>query len=192
LIIGLDFGLTPACTFNQVDAFGRFLTYDEETAEGMGILRFIREKLKPKLVARFPGYPIIIIGDPAGAQRSQTDEKSAFDIVKQEGLRIVPARTNSLQARIGAVDKLLTRMIDGKPARLVDPRCKVLLAAYRGKYRYKIKTNGEIEPQPEKNMWSHPADADQYACLHADGSETGTAWQPTRREVLHVSAAGWT
>jgi hypothetical protein len=192
LLIGLDFGLTPAATLGQVDAFGRLLIYDELNAEGMGILRFVREKLKPLLAQRFPGYPVVIIGDPAGAQRAQTDERTAFDIVRAEGLKIVPARTNSIQARISAVDKLLTRTVDSKAGLLLDPRCRKLIQGFKGKYRYKIRTNGEIEPTPEKNEHSHGADSCQYLALHADGSETGADWQPTRREVQHVDARGWT
>jgi hypothetical protein len=192
LLVGLDFGLTPACTFNQLDPLGRFLTYDELTAEGMGILRFSRELMKPKLAQRFPGMQVLVIGDPAGAQRAQTDERSAFDILRQEGFRVIPARSNATTARINAVDKLLTRTIDSKPARLVDPRCKMLLAAYRGKYRFKVKSNGEMENAPEKNKWSHVADADQYACLHADGGVGGGEWKSVRREIEQVNARGWT
>ena len=73
LIIGLDFGLTPACTINQQTPRGQFLTLAELVSDGMGILRFCREKLKPLLAEKFPGHPVIIVGDPAGTQRAQTD-----------------------------------------------------------------------------------------------------------------------
>ena len=63
LMIGMDFGLTPACTINQVDAQGRLLTFADLVSEGMGTLRFCREKLKPLLSNRFPGMNVIIIGD---------------------------------------------------------------------------------------------------------------------------------
>lgn len=173
LIIGHDFGLTPACTISQIDTQGRFLTFAELVSEGMGELRFIREKLKPLLNNKFPGMPCIVIGDPAGQQRAQTDERSVFDILKQEGFRVIPARSNSIVARLSAVDALLTRMVDGKPAMLIDPSCKNLINALRGGYRYKIKTNGEVNDTPEKNSYSHIADGFQYACLHADGNLTG-------------------
>jgi hypothetical protein len=181
LIIGMDFGLTPACTINQVDAQGRLLTFADLTSDGMGILRFSREKLKPMLANRFPGMNVLIIGDPAGSQRAQTDERSVFDILKQEGFRVLPAKSNSVVARINAVDKFLTRSVDGKPGHLIDPSCTHLIAALRGGYRYKIRTNGEVDDKPEKNSHSHIADAHQYACLHADGNVTGDAW--TRKSV---------
>ena len=92
LMIGMDFGLTPACTISQVDAQGRLLTFADLVSEGMGTLRFCREKLKPLLTNRFPGMNVIIIGDPAGQQRAQTDERSVFDILRAEGFRVVSAR----------------------------------------------------------------------------------------------------
>jgi hypothetical protein len=183
IIVGMDFGLTPAVTLSQMDPTGRLLTFDCLTSEGMGVLRFSREKLKPLLVNRFPGMPVLIIGDPAGVQRAQTDEKSVFEILKNEGFRCIPAKTNSLVARINAVDAFLTRMVDGKPGHLIDPRCHELINALRGGYRYRIKKDGETEDKPEKNSYSHVADAHQYACLHADGNLTGATVTSHAREI---------
>lgn len=183
LIIGMDFGLTPACTISQIDMQGRFLTYADLVSEGMGTLRFVREKLKPLLANKFPGMPVIVIGDPAGTQRAQTDERSVFDILKQEGFRVIAARSNSIVARLTAVDKLLTRSVDGDPAMLIDPSCRDLINALRGGYRYKVKSSGDVDDKPEKNKYSHIADAFQYACLHADGNLTGAVLTPKAKEV---------
>jgi hypothetical protein len=191
LIIGMDFGLTPACTISQIDPMGRFLTYACLTSDGMGTLRFCREKLKPLLANRFPGMPVLVIGDPAGQQRAQTDERSVFDILKSEGFRVVAAKTNSVVARLSAVDKLLTRVVDGKPAMLIDPECRDLINALRGGYRYKVKSSGDVEDKPEKNKYSHIADAFQYACLHADNNLTGDVLTPKAREIQRV-AFEWT
>lgn len=193
LIIGMDFGLTPACTINQQDPRGRFLTLGELTSEGMGILRFCREKLRPYLTNTFPGFPVIIIGDPAGAQRAQTDEKSVFDVLRAEGFTVVPAKTNSIQARISAVEGLLAGQVDTGPRHLIDPGCKRLITALRSGYRYKMKTNGEMEPKPEKNFYSHIADAHQYACLHVDQTFGGTQYnRGGRRKVNTASMRAWT
>jgi hypothetical protein len=191
LIIGMDFGLTPACSINQIDAQGRFLTFADLVSEGMGTLRFCREKLKPLLANRFPGMNVLIVGDPAGQQRAQTDERSVFDILRAEGFRVISAKSNSVVARVNAVDKLLTRTVDGKPGHLIDPCCTHLIAALRGGYRYKIRQNGEADDKPEKNSHSHIADAHQYACLHADGNVTGDAWSRKAVEVKRVDYV-WT
>jgi hypothetical protein len=188
LFIGADFGLTPACTLSQLDPRGRLLTFANLTSEGIGTLRFIRERLKPLLASKFPGMSYLVIGDPAGVQRAQTDERSVFDIYKSEGFRIIPARTNTLTARIASVDNWLTRQIDGGPAHLIDPSCKALITALRGGYRYKINTKGEPDEKPEKNMHSHVADAHEYACLHADVGQWGGGLmnRGTKRDVKNV------
>lgn len=190
LIIGHDFGLTPACTINQIDPSGRLITYAELTSEGMGELRFIREKLKPLLAQRFAGMNALVIGDPAGSQRAQTDEKSVFDILKQEGFRVIAAKTNSIAARISAVDSWLTRTADGKPAHLIDPSCTTLIRGLAGGYRYKIRQSGDADDKPEKNHYSHLLDGHQYACLHADGNLTGGSGR-TRAQTVERKPWVW-
>lgn len=193
LILGFDFGLTPACAICQVDLHGRFLVLDSVPAFGMGLVNFIRNKLKPLLIQRFPGYRFIAVGDPSGVRRQDTDEKSCYDILKQEGFRAIPAPTNSPVARIAALDKLLARQIDGGPGILVDPRNTFLINALRGHYRYKLKPkSGEYEEKPEKNEASHIAEALQYAALYADANVWGSLMGSRRREIKKVSAKGWT
>lgn len=192
LLIGMDFGLNPSVTINQIDVQGRLLTFAAATSDGMGTLRFVQTVLKPLLANRFPGIPHIVIGDPAGQQRAQTDERSVFDILKQEGFKVIPARTNSIVARIAAVDGFLSRQIDGGAAHMIDPGAKLLINAMRGGYRYKKKKSGEFEESPEKNSYSHIADAHQYACLHADTNLRGDLWESKRRDVKKINAVGWT
>lgn len=192
LIIGLDFGLTPACTINQQDLRGRFLTFAELTSENMGITRFLGEKLKPLLADRFPGHPVLIVGDPAGVQRSQTDERSVFDVIKAHGFKVIPARTNSIAARIAAVEALLAGQVDGGARHLIDPSCKQLIKALAGGYRYKVKKTGEMEDSPEKNWASHLSDSHQYASLHVDATFGGIVRQASKREIKQVTTKGWT
>jgi hypothetical protein len=192
LIIGMDFGLNPSATINQLDLMGRLLTYDAITSDGMGLLQFINTKLKPLLASKYPGYPVLIIGDPAGSQRAQTDEKSCFDILKAANFKVQPARSNNIVARIAAVDHWLTRQIQGGPSHLIDPGAVVLTRALRGGYRYKLKKDGEVEDTPQKNEHSHIADAHQYACMHADSSVMGASTRPVAQVVTRVSAGGWT
>lgn len=192
LIIGLDLGLTPACTINQQDMRGRFLTFAELTSENMGIVRFSREKLKPLLAQRFPGHPVLIVCDPAGTQRAQTDERTVIDILKSEGFKVIPARTNSIVARIGAVENLLAGQIDGGPRHLIDPSCTALIRGMRGGYRYKMSTKGEMDDKPEKNAASHLCDSHQYACLHVDAIGGSQITPPKRREIKVLPATAWT
>lgn len=195
LLIGVDAGLTPSAVIGQVIHDGRVVIYDALTSDGMGALRFVREKLKPVLANKFTGYRAQIIIDPAAFQRVQTDERTVADIYKAEGFAVKPARTNSVAARIAAVDKFLTRSVDGKSGVLVCPDgASPLIHALAGKYRYKINTKGERDESPEKSHpWSDIADSFQYLCLHADGGEVfGKELQAQRREIKQVSSKGWT
>jgi hypothetical protein len=188
LLIGVDFGLTPAAVIGQMDPRGRLLVFRALTAEGMGSLRFIRERLKPILANEFGGIPVLVIGDPAGIQRAQTDERSVFDIYKSEGFRIVPGKTNAIPGRLSAVDNWLGRQIDGGAAFLIDPSAKALIHALRGGYRYKVSTKGEVDEKPEKNYASHISDACQYLAMHADpGGIGGGMFVAARREVKKVA-----
>ena len=190
VIIGVDAGLSPAAVIGQVDYSGRAIVHDALISDGMGALRFIREKLKPLLANKYPGAKISVVIDPAAQQRAQTDERTVMDMFKNEGFSVKPARTNAIPARIAAVDQFLTRTVEGKAAFLVSREgAQPLISALRGRYRYKVNTKGEVDETPEKSHpWSDVADALQYFCLHADnGSTLGWATQNTRREIKKVS-----
>ena len=196
LIIGVDAGLTPAAVIGNVAYDGRLIVYDSLISDGMGALRFVRERLKPLLANKYGGRKAVVIIDPAAFQRVQTDERTVADIYKNEGFSIRPARTNSVAARISAVDKYLTRVVDGKYSFIACPvNAGNLIQALAGKYRYKINTKGVRDEKPEKSHpWSDIADAFQYMCLHADGGEVfgAMSFNAQRKEVVKVSAAGWT
>ena len=186
IIVGMDLGLTPAAVIGQQDPRGRTLILDEAVSFDMGIQRFVRTILKPMIYERFSGAPIMVICDPAGIQRAQTDERSAVDIIKAEGLRVMPAKTNSVSARLSAVDDYLMRQVDGDAAFLLDPKCTQLKAAMMGGYRFHHK-NGNID----KNKHSHIAEALQYLMLHINHAAEA-AYNLKRREIKRVAAAGWT
>jgi hypothetical protein len=196
LLIGIDAGLTPAAVIGQVIYDGRLVIYDSIISEDMGALRFVRERLKPLLANKFPGRSSLIIIDPAAFQRAQTDERTVADIYRAEGFSIKAAKTNSVAARLAAVEKYMTRVVDGKYGLMIDPDSALsLVQALAGKYRYKINNKGVKDEKPEKSHpWSDVADAFQYLCLHADGGEVfgSVANQGRRREVTKVSSVGWT
>ena len=196
ILIGIDAGLTPAAVIGQIIYDGRLVIYDSIISEDMGALRFVREKLKPLLANKFPGRSSLVIIDPAAFQRAQTDERTVADIYRAEGFSIKAAKTNSVAARLAAVEKYMTRVVDGKYGLMIDHEAaNSLVQALAGKYRYKINNKGVKDEKPEKSHpWSDVADAFQYLCLHADGGEVfGTiATQGKRRQVQKVSSGGWT
>lgn len=189
LIVGMDTALNPAVVIGQLGFEGRLQIFDCSHAQGMGALRFTREKLKPLLANKYPGAKVIVILDPA-IRRADTDENTVMKIIKAQGLTVKPASTNRIAPRIAAVDQFLTRTVDGKSGLLIDPSCDILIKALAGKYRYRIKKPGTVDEQvdedtPEKlHPWSDIADAMQYLCLHADnGSIMGAQAVGGRREV---------
>lgn len=191
LTIGLDFGLTPAAVIVQQDARGRLLILDELCGEDMAIRQFITDVLKPQLEAVYPGWltsdspnMLEIVGDPAGQQRGQTDERSCFDEVRAAKLPIRAAKSNAWLARRGAVAWFLSRLHLGQPTLLMDPCCTVLRKGFNGAYKYRrLQVAGaeRYTEEAEKNAYSHPHDALQYAALEYGGVQAIT--MPTRRRV---------
>lgn len=193
IIVGMDFGLNPSAVCMQLDLKGRLLIHSALTSDGMGLTRFLDSHLKPHLATKFPGAPVLVIGDPAGRARVQTDEKTVYDILKQKGLKAIEASTNSPVARIAAVDGYLNRQVEGGPGFIVDPEdCVCLVRALAGRYRYKKRKDGEMDDSPEKNEASHIADALQYGCLHADAQQGGRLEGSKRRQIKVANARGWT
>ena len=166
VIIGMDFGRTPAAAFYQRDAKGRVLLQDELVSENMGLDTFITRKVKPLLLERYPGHRVVVGGDPAGWDKSQLNEQSCADVLKAHGFIAVRPPTNRIAPRLGAVEAFLKQQIEGEAMFLVNKtRCPVITAGFEFGYRYKGKKDGTFEETPEKNSWSHPHDAVQYGAM---------------------------
>ncbi len=184
--VGIDFGLTPAAVFAQ-KVRGRWFLQSEVVAVDMGIVRFA-EVLRHELSTRFAAASdVIIYGDPAGDFRAQTDESTPFHILRGAGLRAFPAPSNSVDLRLEAVSSQLTKMVEGKPALLIDRRCPQLIKGFEGGYAYKrMEVSGErYADKPDKNMFSHVHDAAQYLFL---GAGEGRALMNTQKAARPVVA----
>lgn len=174
LYIGVDFGLTPAATFGQQDALGRWIVVDELIAEDMGAVRFA-EELRRKLQTDYRGYTVEIWGDPAGEQRSQVDESTPFQIFRTQGLDARPAPSNDFTKRREAVAATMRRHIDGSAGMVLSPRCRTLRKGLGGGYCYRrIQVAGDerYHDKPDKNRFSHVCDAQQYMMLGAGEGDT--------------------
>lgn len=166
LLIGIDFGRTPACVLTQEDVHGRLLVFEEITSRDMGLSQFCETLLIPTLRERYAANRVFVVGDPAGVAKSQYSEESAFDVLRNYGLECVPAPTNNPAERLRAVEQRLLQTLDGKPAMLIaKEKCPVLVKGFMHDYRYRKKRDGELNDHPEKNDASHVHDAMQYAAL---------------------------
>ena len=171
LILGWDFGLTPACIIGQVTPRGRLVILAELVAERMGLRQFATVVVKPFLASRLSTVPVgNSCGDPAGTAESQTDQQSCLQVLNDVGIPTYPAPTNKVEPRLQAVRDFLTRMVDGQPGFLLARSCKVLRKGFCGGYKYeRIQVAGDerFKDKPCKNRYSHPHDALQYLCLAA-------------------------
>lgn len=198
LLVGLDFGRDPCAVICQPDHKGRLLVLEEVVAEDIGLELQLTRAIKPALMQdRYLGKSIVIVGDPAGKQRSTLYEETSFDMIKRHGLRAYPAPTNDIDKRIAAVESWLLGQRDGGAALLIDgSRCPTLVRALSGGYRFGKTRNGIRKVSPDKNDYSHIADAFQYACLAAHGGMAemiaSRLMRPRTRQAQRVSAAAWT
>jgi hypothetical protein len=181
IVVGMDNGLTAAAVVGQMDARGRLNILGESMVpEGqtMGVETFLDRLLVPYLTARFPvrASQILFVLDPACFQRSQVDEVTIAQAVAARGYRTMRASTNVPERRIAAVEGLLTRAIDAGPGLLLSgPETPVLTKALDWGFRNRKQVNGVTTAIPEKNFFSHIADALQYLALHYNQS-TPNAW----------------
>lgn len=198
LRIGLDFGLTPAAVITQTDARGRLLVLDELCGEDMGVSSFLEDVLIPQLMSVYPEWwekkddLIECVGDPAGSQRAQSNERSCFQEVKAVGLKIRAAKSNAWLPRRGAVAWFLSKLASGMPMFLMDPCCKVLRKGFNGGYKYRrIQVIGEerFTEEAMKNSYSHPHDALQYVAMETGGLQFGKETAKKRSGVIQTFTA---
>ena len=186
---GWDFGLTPCAVFMQISPRGQVLIFDEMVSDSMSIDRFSDNVLKYS-GSRYAGFTFVDFGDPAGNQRSQTDEKTCFQIMRAKNIDVEPGKV-TITARLESVKKYLNSMVDGRPAFLLDKaRCPTLRRGFLGGYQYRrMQTTGfeKFTTEPDKNRFSHPQDALQYgmsgmigdSLIEPDASGEGQFKEPT-------------
>ena len=165
--IGLDFVLTPAAVFGQKLNNGRWVILDELVTFDMGLERF-GHMLKSELEAKYPKYEVMIFGDPAGQQRDQIYEVTAFDHLKTLGMNARPTASNDFKVRREAGAMPMNRLIDGKPGLLVASKCERTRKALSGGYHFRrvqIAGHERYKDQPFKNQHSHVGDAYMYLML---------------------------
>jgi len=149
-------------------ANGGWIWFDELVSDDMGIERF-GILLRPML-NKLVDHKIYLYGDPAGNTRAQTDEKTCYQILAGQGIDASPAPSNVFTLRREAVAAALKRLIDGKPGLILSPRCKIARKAMAGGYcfrRMQVSGSERYADEPNKNHYSHIAEAGQYAMLGA-------------------------
>jgi hypothetical protein len=168
LVGGFDPGVrNSAMILGQEDLDGRLIVLGEVICQGLGAERFVQEKLRPYLKQNFPEAQLIVAPDPAAASKTPTDERTVVDVLK----KYFPCKyetNNRLPLRLDAIEHFTTRLVEGKPALIVDEKmCPILVRALKGGWRYTLDKNEQVKgAEPEKNQYSHPGDAFGYLCRY--------------------------
>lgn len=201
LVLGFDFGLTPAAIIGQLTPRGQIRLIEELIGTDIGIGNFCRQVVVPHLRMYYPQWRldqragrdnnyIEAVGDPAGIARDG-DERTSFQVVQQSGILIVPASTNNFTPRREAVANPLSRLLDGEPGMLISPTCKVTRKGFNGGYRYRrlqVAGDERYTEAPEKNQYSHIHDSIHYVCLkfalpQTQRSRPQAGYQPLDRTI---------
>lgn len=183
---GLDYGLTPATLIAQVTAKGQLLILSELQSFDCG-MRAHAKALTAELTTFFDGFEANYVGDPAGNQRSQADEKTANELLRDEyGIDVEPGELTQ-QGRQEAVRYYLTTLTsDGQPMMLIDPRCTMIIEAFTGGYHRKVVA-GRVLDEPDKNEYSHLMDCLAYICckMYKQKSITSEIWKKYKKGRTH-------
>jgi len=168
IILGADFGRTPACALLQFDpAMGRYYGFDEFVTNDMSAVLFAPE-LKLFLDREYPGFKFNIgWGDPSGDHKGQATEDTPLKILRAHGIPFVGTTTNNpLIRRASIVNPMRRLCMDGKPAFMVSPKAKMWRKGLAGGFCYKRKQiagDERYHDEPDKNEYSHVCEAGEYA-----------------------------
>jgi hypothetical protein len=200
LVIGIDPRTRPSAVFMQRLPGSQRRFIDElQGDQNMGARRFgnlLAELLHDRFPFVKPGSMRGVVDPSAqyGADR-EDDEKSWLEIVANiTGVRIDPAPTNNLTMRREALKKPFMELIDGAPAILISPRCKLLRTGLNTGFRYKkLNVSGaeRFADEVEKNEYADICEAAEYACL-LDGADVEIRERRgfTNEAVLSARARG--
>jgi len=181
LIIGIDAGGSPAAVLKQRRADTQLRVLDEVVCEhGVGPERFGRRlgallDTAKYIAFRAPGR-IRAVADPSaqyGSDKVEGERDWMERVGAEAGVRILPAKTNAPEPRRQAIDDCLK--VEGTvPMFWLSPTCTVLRGALNGGYRWRKLNIANVErydEKPDKNDYSHVAEACQYGAMEEGGYE---------------------
>jgi hypothetical protein len=195
LMLGLDWGLTPAAVIAQKYPDGRWEIIDELTTDNTGIRRF-SELLSTYVATTYPDHSVVgCWADPSGAYGAENEDETAigiFNAVTKWTCRPAPGE-NTLHERLESVRNVLNRLVDGRPGILLSPKCKKLRKGFSAGYHYKLAQsgNGAVSSEtPHKNEFSHIHDALQYLLLGGGEFDAVLNRMPNRKRNRPKFALG--
>ena len=192
LYLGMDWGRTPAAVITQQQPNGQWYILEEIVLDNAGADK-LGATVRRVLNARYSGFTVsAATGDPSGTAMSQTRDETPFDLFDANSmLSAQPAHTNDPEVRFATLDNLLTQLIEGQPAILVDKKCVTLIAGLAGEYQFRrIQAAGQerFHDKPDKGPASHVCEALHYNLMGAGESDVlfNHAHQDMMREMENV------
>ena len=175
VVLGVDAGGTPAAAFGQFLPNGQLRVFDEiVTGPGTGPKAF-GQRILDIVSRRLRHFEMSGWVDPA-AQYGVADgaDKDWIAVLRQvTKIPFRPAPTNAPGMRQEAMRTPLSRMVEGRPGFILCPSCKSLRKALNSGYQYRrIQSggaSGRFDTKPNKNEWSHIAEALEYLALGGPG-----------------------
>jgi hypothetical protein len=175
LYLGMDWGRTPACVILQRQVNGQWFVLDEVCLKNAGADK-LGGAVKRLLNMDYSGYIISeATGDPSGDYGTQGSDDTPIEFFSiNSEVEAFPAHTNDPAIRFATLDNLLTTLIEGQPALIVNKKCVNLISGLAGEYQFKrIQVAGEerFHDKPNKDPTSHICEALHYALMGAGESE---------------------
>jgi hypothetical protein len=170
IVLGFDFGRTPACAFMQRTSIGRWVIFDEFLSFDMGAIEFA-PALKRYIDENYQGYKFKGWGDPSGSNKNQANSDTPFKIIRAVGIPCSPTQSNDPLKRRAALESPMKELcMDGKPRLTVLPKAKMLRKGLQGGFCYRrLNVSGEkYTEEPDKNEYSHVVEACEYG-LQGEG-----------------------
>lgn len=196
LLIGVDFGLTPAAVIAQKLPDGRWKILDEMCTDNTGVKRFA-ELLSQFVAVNYPEFNVVgAWGDPSGAYGADNEDDTAIGIMNvNTAWKWLPAPgDNTLYERLECVRNVLNRLVDGEPGILISSNAKKLRKGFTSGYHYKLSSSGNgavVNETPNKNEYSHVHDALQYLLLGGGEFDAVLNRMPDRKKNRPRFAKGY-
>jgi hypothetical protein len=168
LILGVDFGMTPAVVFEQV-IDRTWYTYAElvfDNADAEELAEAINDVISRKFpFARNTG--IQPWGDPQGGWKGSNRKKTSFTILRADGIPIHhPKAKDNPELRMTIGRKVLRDTVNRGPKVIIDPGCVRLIEALDGGATMRQVSVGDavsVREEIVKNQHSHICEAWEYS-----------------------------
>ena len=170
IIGGIDCsGRNPAVVFMYVESDGSVHCFDEVVEQGVSAKAFAT-KLRKYCEDNYGKYSLVLYGDPAGGWKSQTNDQTYIDILRNEGFKVYPAKEGLRVApRVESMKSLLEERDDKDKAMFyVYSELPFLYSAFNGGYMnktYHANNQEYITNEPDKRKSGRHADV-MDACMY--------------------------